>query len=550
MINTEWDKSNIGENYPGKTLPLTYSFILDAYKNVYKSFLQILKIRQSKIYEYDSILSNMLGYINGEVFYNINSWYSFLKIFPGYKYNKEFFENMLNPLKNKDYTPSKKSFINLIRDLPKIINLINSIVFIKKHYQIFDKSFEDINKYYKQINLKTLSVKQLTYEFFLIEEKFFKAWGHTIVNDFRVMVFFGLYTKFLKKIHNNNNFIFSNHIRLVSKRPQSAKVLDLLIEIAIKVKNNNINLSSIDKLKKDDKEIYTLVNDYLNKYGERSFNELKLEESNFNDNPNYLLSLIKYYAQLPLQSLKNFLYFSNKDQCDLNFIENLNFIEKLIYNSLKKISVQSINKREEFRLKRAKAFKIAKEFFLEMSRRMKKEGLIVNQSDIFYLYKDEIINTLNNHRIKDNFDSIVSFRKLTIQNYKKQILDRRITTYDIFCIKKDIDTNNVENSLVLTSRVTSFGNFTNCNIVLMHEIDINIDVKGKVLVTRSTDPGWTVLFPLLKGIIIEEGGLLSHASIVAREFGIPCVILPNALKIFKETDILSLNGSTGEITKL
>jgi len=47
---------------------------------------------------------------------------------------------------------------------------------------------------------------------------------------------------------------------------------------------------------------------------------------------------------------------------------------------------------------------------------------------------------------------------------------------------------------------------------------------GEVLVTRQTDPGWAPAFFLVRGLVIERGGMLSHGAIVAREFGIPCVV--------------------------
>jgi pyruvate,water dikinase len=47
---------------------------------------------------------------------------------------------------------------------------------------------------------------------------------------------------------------------------------------------------------------------------------------------------------------------------------------------------------------------------------------------------------------------------------------------------------------------------------------------GDVLVTRQTDPGWGPLFPLVSGLVIERGGMLSHGAIIAREFGIPSVV--------------------------
>ncbi len=68
------------------------------------------------------------------------------------------------------------------------------------------------------------------------------------------------------------------------------------------------------------------------------------------------------------------------------------------------------------------------------------------------------------------------------------------------------------------------------------------------MVTRFTDPGWTALFPKIKGLITETGGMLSHGAIIAREFGIPAVLaVGNATKLLKNGDIIILNGGNGSI---
>src|SRR3989338_5480279 len=107
---TVWDKTNIGENYPGITLPLTYSFIRLAYSKVYPNFLKIIGLSDKNIKEHDYVFENMLGYINGEIFYNINNWYELIKLIPGYKYNKKFFENMLEPVEKKPLEPVSRSY--------------------------------------------------------------------------------------------------------------------------------------------------------------------------------------------------------------------------------------------------------------------------------------------------------------------------------------------------------------------------------------------------------------------------------------------------------
>ena len=68
------------------------------------------------------------------------------------------------------------------------------------------------------------------------------------------------------------------------------------------------------------------------------------------------------------------------------------------------------------------------------------------------------------------------------------------------------------------------------------------------MVTKQTDPGWAMVFPLISGLIVERGGALSHGAIVAREFGIPAVIgISNITTILKDEDEVILDGDLGKI---
>ena len=81
------------------------------------------------------------------------------------------------------------------------------------------------------------------------------------------------------------------------------------------------------------------------------------------------------------------------------------------------------------------------------------------------------------------------------------------------------------------------------------EFGIPDPIDFDILVAKHTDPGWVPLIGLCKGLIIECGGILSHASIVSRELGIPAIIGVNgATKILKTGDIVELNGKLGIIT--
>ena len=71
---------------------------------------------------------------------------------------------------------------------------------------------------------------------------------------------------------------------------------------------------------------------------------------------------------------------------------------------------------------------------------------------------------------------------------------------------------------------------------------------GDILVCPSTDPGWTPLFLRAGGLVVERGGVLSHGAIVAREFGIPAVVCPEATRRIRSGDRIHVDGSAGRIT--
>jgi phosphohistidine swiveling domain-containing protein len=75
--------------------------------------------------------------------------------------------------------------------------------------------------------------------------------------------------------------------------------------------------------------------------------------------------------------------------------------------------------------------------------------------------------------------------------------------------------------------------------------------RGAILVAPATDPSWTPLFTLASGVIVEVGGVLSHASTIAREYGLPALAnVKNATRLLKTGDRVRLDASGGRAEKL
>lgn len=74
---------------------------------------------------------------------------------------------------------------------------------------------------------------------------------------------------------------------------------------------------------------------------------------------------------------------------------------------------------------------------------------------------------------------------------------------------------------------------------------------GDILVARATNPAWTILFNNIAAVVVENGSRLSHAAIVAREFGLPAVVgLPGITDALRSGDHVLVDGTRGEVTRM
>ncbi|TSC88443.1 MAG: pyruvate, water dikinase [Microgenomates group bacterium Gr01-1014_16] len=97
----------------------------------------------------------------------------------------------------------------------------------------------------------------------------------------------------------------------------------------------------------------------------------------------------------------------------------------------------------------------------------------------------------------------------------------------------------------------SVGVITGVARVIIDQHHLQAFKSGEILVTKQTSPAWTPIFMAAKAIVTEIGGQLSHAAIVAREYGIPAVVgVPNATKLLKSGIKIEVNGTKGTIQVL
>lgn len=87
--------------------------------------------------------------------------------------------------------------------------------------------------------------------------------------------------------------------------------------------------------------------------------------------------------------------------------------------------------------------------------------------------------------------------------------------------------------------------------LVLSEKDFSRFKPGMILVSRATSPAWTPLIAIAKAVVTDLGGSLSHAAIVSREFGIPCVVgTERGTVFFKDGDLVEVDADEGVVRKV
>lgn len=126
---------------------------------------------------------------------------------------------------------------------------------------------------------------------------------------------------------------------------------------------------------------------------------------------------------------------------------------------------------------------------------------------------------------------------------------RPITTVDISQKNINEQTKIDVNLLpLITGEPASPGSASGVAIIIKSPKEINRVTKGQILITEMTTPDFVPAMKKVNGIITDRGGQTSHAAIVSRELGVPCVVgTGTATKLIKEGDIVTVDGTTGKI---
>ena len=201
--------------------------------------------------------------------------------------------------------------------------------------------------------------------------------------------------------------------------------------------------------------------------------------------------------------------------------------------------------REEFRDVSTRFYYLIRVYTVELSKKLVSENVLENEEDIWMLKVGNVWDYLDGKLTAGDLHDIIrknrryydSFRNYMSENEIGEIFSNPSSKADIAAGDSimGIGANN--------------GTVTGIARVIYDFSEIDRLQENDILVTRFTDTGWTPKFAILSGIVTEYGGILCHAAIVSREYGIPAIVnCHDALTKIKDGQTITIDGATGIVT--
>jgi len=205
-----------------------------------------------------------------------------------------------------------------------------------------------------------------------------------------------------------------------------------------------------------------------------------------------------------------------------------------------------LSRREEMREYSTRAYNVVRQFVLEAGVRLHRRGHLGDPADVFMLHTQELMRLERGEDGPATAAATTAYRRLMYRGYRhleppgelgRNVSQRVAPEYQASA-----------DELVLTGIGCSAGVITAPVRVVPTLEQAHTLQAGEILVTRFTDPGWTPVLGLVSGIVTEVGGLLSHAAVIGREYGIPAVLnVPGAMQILRTGQRVEIDGSRGTV---
>jgi pyruvate,water dikinase len=299
----------------------------------------------------------------------------------------------------------------------------------------------------------------------------------------------------------------------------------------------------------------TSIAAFMQRYGMRGLAEIDMGQRRWREEPTAIMQTIQSYIQIP-EDMAPDVVFERGQKAAAQAVERLAqqarqgtagaLRENLVRAAARRIrTVMGLRESPKFFIIRLMG--IIRQELLASGEEFVADAVIESPEDLFFLHFHELEALAK--QTSSEWKSLISDRRAIYEreNRRKQI--PRVLVSDGRAFHEGIGVLH-DTDTVISGSPVSPGMAEGIVHIILDPRGTQL-VPGEILVCPGTDPAWTPLFMAAGGLITEVGGMMTHGSVVAREYGIPAVVgVHQATTRLKNGQRIRIDGTLGKIVVL
>lgn len=574
--SVHWSNANVNENYPDPVSPLLYSIAAAGYTSYFRNLACALGIAPARIAAMEPAFRQIIGLHGARIYYNLTSIHSILRLAPFGAALASSFDSFVGADGPATAASSRGGFVREVREAV-IVAMKTAWHYrsLEARIRRFEHTVDAFAARTHPDRLQGAPLQELRGALDDFMDIRCNRWLDASLADAAAMVCYGALERLLGRADpaGENGAVHTSLLKaipdVVSGEPVHALWAlsraireDEALSRLFQTEDSEVILQALASEPRF-AAFQKMFGEYLECWGFRCSSELMLTAPSFQEDAGPLLEMLRAYARLdgesPAEALAR--QAAEREALTARLTRQLAWRPawgRLPFPTCAQLlrlllpwTHAAIRFRERARLKQALLYSRCRRIALAIGERLAARGLLHTRDDVFWLNVDELREISSGKAIDPR-----ATRELVETRAREHRALAATTPPDAFVLAEgeslpagSLDPAVAHDECATLAGISACGGrVTGRATVLRDATEAGRLARGDILVTRQTDPGWAPVFFLIAGLVIERGGMLSHGAIIAREFGIPCVVaVRGATQIIPDGSTITVDGDHGNV---